>query len=82
MAAAAQGCALDGIVFVLQDAGAFELCLEFFLGEAVVDEVVDVGDFGDEEGFGGGCEVFGDERAFVAVEFALGRELEGRCGEV
>ena len=73
LAAPVEACALDGVEFVLEDAGAFEFCLELFFGEPVVQKLVDVGDFGVDEGLGWGSEVFGSECALVTLEFALER---------
>ena len=73
LAAPVEACALDGVEFVLEDAGAFEFRLELFFGEPMVQELVDVGNFGVDEGLGWGCEIFSNERALVALEFALER---------
>lgn len=43
---------------VLEHAGALELLLDFFGGPGAVDEIVDVGDFGNKKGFGGMFQLF------------------------
>ena len=43
----------------LEDARAFEFLLNFFVGPGAVQEVVNVGDFRDEEGFCGKFQLFG-----------------------
>ena len=63
--------ALDGGKFCTEDTGAFEFFLDFLFGETVINEFVDVVDFGDKEGFRWESKGFGGESLFVSFEFIL-----------